>query len=114
MLSTAIGLAVVLPMGMVQVSSIILTAEVGTTLRKGEEISYFQFGGGSIVCIFEARSNVSVTAQVDIHCKMTTRIARAFPGGVKASCYSVLTGCVEKDHCSSELRIFFFSHEFSK
>jgi phosphatidylserine decarboxylase len=80
---TAIGLVAVLPMGMVQVSSIILTAEVGTTLRQGEEISYFQFGGSDIVCVFEARSNVSVTAQAGTHYKMGTRIAQAFPAGVR-------------------------------
>ncbi|KUJ19558.1 phosphatidylserine decarboxylase-related protein, partial [Mollisia scopiformis] len=38
-LDTEIGLVAVLPMGMAQVSSVILTAEVGQTLRKGEEIS---------------------------------------------------------------------------
>lgn len=82
-LDTAIGLVAVLPMGMAQVSSIILTAEVGTDLRKGEEISYFQFGGSDIVCVFEARSNVSVTAQVGVHYKMGTRVGMAFPGGVR-------------------------------
>jgi phosphatidylserine decarboxylase len=82
-LDTAIGLVTVLPMGVAQVSSIILTAEVGTTLRKGEEISYFQFGGSDIVCVFEERSNVSVTAQVGVHYKMGTRIAQAFPVGVR-------------------------------
>ena len=82
-LDSPIGLVAVLPMGMAQVSSIILTAEVGATLRKGEEISYFQFGGSDIVCVFEARSNVSVTAVVGTHYKMGTRIAMAFPGGVR-------------------------------
>ena len=80
-LNTAIGLVAVLPMGKPQVSSIILTAKVGTTLRKGEEISYFQFGGSDTVCVFEARSNVSITAMVGTHYKMGTRITQAFPGG---------------------------------
>jgi phosphatidylserine decarboxylase len=82
-LDTAIGLVAVLPMGMAQVSSIILTAEVGMTLRKGEEISYFQFGGSDIVCVFEGMSNVSVTAQLGVHYKMGTRIGQAFPGAVR-------------------------------
>jgi hypothetical protein len=47
--------------------------------RKGEEISYFQFGGSDIVVLFEARSNVSFTAQPNVHYKMGTRIAQAFP-----------------------------------
>lgn len=49
------------------------------TLRKGEEISYFQFGGSDIIVLFEAKSNVSFTAQPIAHYKMGTRIAEAFP-----------------------------------
>ncbi|KAL9117996.1 MAG: hypothetical protein Q9187_005462, partial [Circinaria calcarea] len=78
-LETAIGLVAVLPMGMGQVSSVILTAEVGMTLREGEEISYFQFGGSEIVLLFEMKSNVSLTAQLGTHYKVGTRIAKAYP-----------------------------------
>jgi len=78
-LDTAIGLVAVLPIGMCQVSSVILTAEVGVTLRKGEEMSYFQFGGSDIVVLFEAKSNVSFTAQPGNHYKMGTKIAEAYP-----------------------------------
>ena len=79
-LDSAIGLVAVLPIGMSQVSSVILTADVGVTLRKGEELSYFQFGGSDIVVLFEAKSNVSVTAQPGVHYRMGTRIAQAFVG----------------------------------
>ncbi|MGD9584383.1 MAG: phosphatidylserine decarboxylase [Lysobacterales bacterium] len=78
-LDSAIGLVAVLPIGMCQVSSVILTAEKGVTLRKGEEISYFQFGGSDIIVLFEARSNVSFSAQPGVHYKIGTRIADAFP-----------------------------------
>lgn len=78
-LDTPIGLVAVLPIGMCQVSSVILTAEVGVTLRKGEEISYFQFGGSDIVVLFEAKSNVSFTAQPNVHYKIGTKIAQAYP-----------------------------------
>ncbi len=78
-LETPIGLVAVLPIGMCQVSSVILTAEVGVTLRKGEELSYFQFGGSDIIVLFEAASNVSFTAQKGIHYKMGTKIAEAYP-----------------------------------
>ena len=78
-LDTPIGLVAVLPVGMCQVSSVILTAEVGVTLRKGEELSYFQFGGSDIVVLFEAKSNVSFTAQPDTHYKIGTTIAQAYP-----------------------------------
>lgn len=74
-LETPIGLVAVLPIGMGQVSSVIMTAEVGVTLRKGEEISYFQFGGSDIVVLFEASSNVNFTAQPGVHYKQGTKIA---------------------------------------
>jgi len=78
-LETPIGLVAVLPIGMCQVSSIILTAEVGVTVRKGEELSYFQFGGSDIIILFEASSNVCFSAQKTVHYKMGTKIAQAYP-----------------------------------
>lgn len=57
----------------------ILTAEEGVTVRKGEELSYFQFGGSDIVLLFECASNVSFTAQLGVHYKMGARIGQAFP-----------------------------------
>lgn len=78
-LDTPIGLVAILPMGMAQVSSVIVTAEVGQTLRKGEEISYFQFGGSDIVMLFEAASNVSFTAQPGVHYRYGTKLADAYP-----------------------------------
>lgn len=80
-IQSKIGKVAILPMGMAQVSSIIVTAEKGETLRKGEEISYFQFGGSDIVVLFERASNVSITAQPGVHYKVGTRIAQAFPVG---------------------------------
>lgn len=78
-IDSPIGLVAVLPMGMAQVSSVVITAEVGRTLRKGEEISYFQFGGSDIVMLFEARSNVSFTAQPNVHYRYGTPLAKAYP-----------------------------------
>ena len=78
-IDSPIGLVAVLPMGMAQVSSVMITAEVGRTLRKGEEISYFQFGGSDIVMLFEARSNVSFTAQPNVHYRYGTPLAKAYP-----------------------------------
>lgn len=78
-LETSIGLVAVLPIGMCQVSYFIITAEVGVTLRKGEELSYFQFGGSDIILLFEAASNVCFSAQRTLHYKMGAKIAQAFP-----------------------------------
>ena len=80
-LETAIGLVAVLPMGMAQVSSVVLTAEQGVTLTKGEEISYFQFGGSDICTVFQRQSNVNITAAVGTHYKMGTVIGHAYPAG---------------------------------
>ncbi len=78
-LDTIIGLVAVLPIGMSQVASVIITAEVGVTIRKGEELSYFQFGGSDCIVLFESCSNVSFIAQPKVHYKMGTRIAQAYP-----------------------------------
>lgn len=80
-IQSEIGKVAILPMGMAQVSSIVVTAEEGTTIRKGEEISYFQFGGSDIVMVFERASNVSITAQPGVHYKYGTKIAEAYPVG---------------------------------
>ena len=56
-LDTSAGLIACLPVGMAQVSSIVITAEPGVELRKGEEMGYFQFGGSDFVMVFEARCN---------------------------------------------------------
>lgn len=78
-IDSPIGLVAVLPMGMAQVSSIVPTAEVGRTLRKGEEISYFQFGGSDIVMVFQEKSNITFTAQPGVHYKVGTQLAVAHP-----------------------------------
>ena len=78
-LDTPIGLVAVLPIGMCQVSSVVITAEVGLTIRKGEELSYFQFGGSDIILLFESSSNVCFNAQHNVHYKMGAKIAQAYP-----------------------------------
>lgn len=78
-MQSSIGLVAILPMGMGQVSSVVMTAEEGRVLRKGEEISYFQFGGSDIVMVFEAAANVHFTATLGQHYKYGTAIAQAYP-----------------------------------
>lgn len=78
-IDSPIGLVAVCPIGMGEVSSVITTAEVGRTLHKGEEISYFQFGGSDCCMVFQEKSNVSFTAQPGVHYKVGTRIALAYP-----------------------------------
>ena len=78
-MQSAIGLVAILPMGMGQVSSVVVTAEPGRVLRKGEEISYFQFGGSDIVMVFEQAANVHFTATKGEHYKYGRAIAKAYP-----------------------------------
>lgn len=78
-LETEIGLVAVLPIGMAQVSSVVMTAEVGKRLHKGQEFAYFQFGGSDHIILFEAASNVNLTAQPGVHYNQGTCIGRAYP-----------------------------------
>ncbi|KAL2826709.1 phosphatidylserine decarboxylase-domain-containing protein [Aspergillus cavernicola] len=75
-IDTGAGLVAVLPVGMAIVSSVILTAEVGTQLHKGEELGYFQFGGSDVVLIFESRLNVQITMEQGRHYQMGSDIGR--------------------------------------
>jgi phosphatidylserine decarboxylase len=45
------GLVALLPVGMAQISSVVITAEVGVELRRGEEFGYFQFGGSNMIVL---------------------------------------------------------------
>lgn len=78
-LETKIGYVAVLPIGMAQVSSVIVTAEVGKVLRKGEEISYFQFGGSDIVVVFQKHSHVKLSATLNHKYLMGEEIGKASP-----------------------------------
>ena len=76
-IDSPIGLVAVLPIGMAQVSSVVMTADVGTTLRKGEELAYFQFGGSDHIVLFEAAANVTLTAEIGTHYNQGTRIGES-------------------------------------
>lgn len=78
-IDSPIGLVACLPMGMAQVSSVVITAEKGTVLHKGEELGYFQFGGSDFVLVFERASNVNLTSQRDVHTQQGSCIGHAYP-----------------------------------
>lgn len=78
-LDSPIGLVAVLPIGMAQVSSVVMTAEVGVTLHKGEGFAYFQFGGSDHIVLFERASNVSLIAQANVHYNQGECIGHAYP-----------------------------------
>lgn len=49
------GKVAVLPIGMAQVSSVVMTVKKGDHVKKGDNISYFQFGGSDVVVVFEKK-----------------------------------------------------------
>jgi len=58
------GLVAVLPIGMSQVSSVNFEPEVkvGQTVKKGDPLGYFLFGGSDIVMIFQPQAGFEITA----------------------------------------------------
>jgi phosphatidylserine decarboxylase len=82
-IDSPIGLVACLPMGMAQVSSVVITAEEGVTLYKGEELGYFQFGGSDFVMVFERSSNVQLISQPNVHYNQGTWIGNAYPYTMK-------------------------------
>ncbi|KAI0073428.1 hypothetical protein K474DRAFT_1710710 [Panus rudis PR-1116 ss-1] len=72
-----IGLVAVLPIGMAQVSSVVLSVKAGDEVKKGQEISYFQFGGSDIVMVFQKKANVQFTAIEGEHYNVGMPVAKA-------------------------------------
>ncbi len=78
-IESPIGLVACLPVGMAQVSSVVITAAVGKTLHKGEEMGYFQFGGSDFVMVFDCASNLELTCRADAHYLQGSVIGRCRP-----------------------------------
>ncbi|KAH9993347.1 phosphatidylserine decarboxylase-domain-containing protein [Xylariaceae sp. FL0662B] len=76
-----LGKVAVLPIGMGMISSVRLSVKKGKVLKKGDEISYFQFGGSDIVCVFQAKAGLSVEdfapSPDGTYSKMGTVLAKA-------------------------------------
>ena len=70
------GLVAVLPIGMAQVSSVKLSVKRGDTVRKGDEISWFEFGGSDIVLVFEKAAGAKHFAPRDVHHLMGQQLCR--------------------------------------
>lgn len=66
-LDSPVGLVACLPVGMAQVSSVVITAELGSRIRKGEELGYFQFGGSDFVMVFERSAQLALQCQPEQH-----------------------------------------------
>jgi len=76
-IDSPIGLVAVLPMGMAQVSSAVISAEEGKKLHKGEEFGHFLFGASDIIMLFEAACNVELTARPGQHYNVGSCVGHA-------------------------------------
>ncbi|KAL1949142.1 hypothetical protein VTO73DRAFT_10948 [Trametes versicolor] len=74
-----LGLVVVLPIGMAQVSSVVLGVKAGDPVKKGQEIAHFQLGGSDIVMVFQAGAHVNFTAEKQTHYAFGKTLAVASP-----------------------------------
>ena len=66
------ALAAVMPVGMCQVSSVNFEEYVkpGISVRKGDPLGYFMFGGSDIIMIFDRNAEFEMTAKPDVHLDM--------------------------------------------
>ena len=74
-----LGLVAVLPIGMAQISSVVLSVQKGDIVTKGQEISYFQCGGSDCVMVFQEKAKVQFTATLGQHYHFGNQIAAASP-----------------------------------
>ncbi|KAF8311921.1 phosphatidylserine decarboxylase-domain-containing protein [Cantharellus anzutake] len=74
-----LGLVAVLPVGMAQISSVVLSVQPGQQVEKGDEISYFQCGGSDCVIVFQKGANVQFTATIGEHYNYGEKIAESVP-----------------------------------
>lgn len=60
-----VGLIAVVPVGMCQVSSVNMTATVGSQMLKGDEFGYFLFGGSDIIVLFQTGAEPEIDCGTD-------------------------------------------------
>jgi phosphatidylserine decarboxylase len=64
-----IGLVVMIPIGITEVSSVSFSVKKGDKLKKGQEVGYFSYGGSSMCLVFQPgaikRFNVTPSADVE-------------------------------------------------
>jgi len=74
--SPVVGKVAVLPIGMANVSSVVLSCKPGDAVTKGvTELSYFQFGGSDYILLFQAKPKVDIVATAATHYSVGQQIA---------------------------------------
>ena len=77
LIESEIGLVAVMPIGMAQVASVVLSVKPGDYVQKGQELSYFQFGGSDIIMVFQKKANIKFSQKSKTHYKFGTAVASA-------------------------------------
>ena len=79
LIDSPLGLVAVLPIGMAQVSSVVLSVKAGDWVEKGQEISFFQFGGSDIVMVFQKEAEVRLDQETGVHYNFGNQIGEGKP-----------------------------------
>ncbi|KAI0333348.1 hypothetical protein GY45DRAFT_1334904 [Cubamyces sp. BRFM 1775] len=74
LIDSDIGLVAVLPIGMAQVSSVVLSVKKGDYVEKGQEISCFHLGGSDIVMVFQKDAKVKLDQKKGTHYNYGSRV----------------------------------------
>ena len=77
LIESEIGLVAVMPIGMAQVGSVVLSVKPGDYVQKGQELSYFQFGGSDIIMVFQKKANIKFSQELGKHYNFGTAVANA-------------------------------------
>ena len=75
-IESPIGFVALIPVGMGHISSVVITAEEGAQLVKGDEFGYFAFGGSDLIMLFEKQ--VTLQAKTGTHYKQGEQIGTAY------------------------------------
>ena len=75
----AIGMVVVIPIGITEISSITIGVKAGQRVKKGEEIGFFSYGGSSMALVFQPKTIHSFNQGLKkgVKLKVNARIAEA-------------------------------------
>lgn len=75
--SPHMGLVGLLPVGMAQISSVVISTYVGAELHKGEELGYFQFGGSNVLMLTQKDRFEPDKSAIDTHILQGTAIGKS-------------------------------------
>ena len=75
----ALGMVVVIPIGITEISSITIGVKAGQRVKKGEEIGYFSYGGSSMALVFQPKALQSFDQGLKkgVKVKVNAKIAKA-------------------------------------